>query len=150
MDKNGWDFDEIRGLKLRRLVHYNILYAIFFVLFFYVAERMTFASFGALFTSLFWIYGLYLVIVLRTGKRFVPAMWKYINEFDKFHQGEKKWRRKQYVELGIIFGIAAIFTVCLVTLDFSYADRMRFPQDSAGLFGAWIGLNIGELVRQVN
>ncbi|SIS38713.1 hypothetical protein [Salimicrobium flavidum] len=147
MENTEWNLEEVQRLKKKRLLHYNLLYAIFFVLFFYTAERMTFPAFGALFTFLFWIYGFFLLYIIRTGKRFGPSTWRRINEFDQFHQGEKKWRRKQYLEVGIILGIAFTFTVFLFVLDFENTDRMRFPEDSFGLFGAWIGLNIGELFR---
>ncbi|MCP3027089.1 hypothetical protein [Halobacillus sp. A5] len=147
MEETEWDIQEVKRLKKKRLVQYNISMLLSFVLFIYYVEKGGAAPvLLGLCCVLFWIITAYMLYKLKTGKTIGTKTSRLVEDFEKDYKGEKRWKRKTMIEAGVISVISVVFTVLLFVLDFESA-RMDFPIDVFPFIGTWVGLNIGEVAR---
>ncbi|MCP3032300.1 hypothetical protein LF817_13210 [Halobacillus sp. A1] len=147
MDETEWDIQEVKRLKKKRLVQHNISMLLSFVLFiYYMKEGGSAAVLLGLCCVFFWGVTVYSLYKLKTGKTIGTKTSRFLEDFERDNKGEKRWKRKNMIEAGLLSVLSIVFTVFLFVLDFGSA-RMDFPTDALPFIVTWVGVNIGEVVR---
>lgn len=149
MTETAWDIPEVKRLKKIQLVQTNLMMLLFFVLSAsLVLSGKAFVLFG-LHCALLWIFAAISLYTLKTGQTIGTKTSKRVQEFDKDHLGEKRWKRRKMLEAVIISVISIGITVFLFVLDFK-SVRSGFSNYAFPFIGAWIGHNIGGIIRMNN
>lgn len=149
MAKAKWNLKEIKRLKWRQLFQYNMVMLLLFLLAIYSVKSTSSAYFIFIFfTVIVWIISIYALYILKTGKILGTKTMKIVHQYDKEFQGKKAWKRKNILGAGLTIIVAIGCTIIVSRLDLrdvtvTYFNLMPF-------IGAWVGLNIGEVVRITN
>ena len=96
-----------------------------------------------------WIIVAITLYVLKTGSPIGTKTSRIVQEFDRNRLGEKHWKRRKMTEAVIISVISVLITILLFNLDLN-SLRLDFPISVLPFIGAWIGYNIGEIIRMNN
>ncbi|RKL66554.1 hypothetical protein CR203_14795 [Salipaludibacillus neizhouensis] len=146
MNEIAWDIREGKRLKKIQLVQSNLVTLLLFVLCAYFLKNGMEASFlFGICCAVFWLYLASMVYTLNTGRTIGTKTSRRVQDFDKDHFGEKRWKRKKIIEVVFSNVITVVFTVLLVNLDFNF-ERLDFQVIAIPFIGAWIGHNIGEIM----
>ncbi|WP_223701773.1 hypothetical protein [Sutcliffiella deserti] len=147
MVETHWDIDEVKHLKKKQLIQSNLLMLLLFVLFAYFAENGNLFLFFGVHFVLLWIIVAITLYTLKTGKPIGTKTNRRVQEFDKNRMGEKRWKRKKITEIVVISVInSVLFTVLIIVVDFDNLT-LDFPISAFPFIGAWVGLNLGEIIR---
>ncbi|MFZ0447033.1 MAG: hypothetical protein WAM95_20860 [Bacillus sp. (in: firmicutes)] len=149
MDVTQWNMQEVKHLKKKQLVQNNLVMLLLFVLFGYFAENGKPSLLFGVFCVLIWIIVVISLYILKTGRPIGTKTSRRVQAFDRNRLGEKRWRRRRITETVIISIIGVLITVLLFIKDFN-SVRLDFPIVAIPFIGAWIGYNIGEIIRMNN
>ena len=149
MDETQWDIQEVKHLKKKQLVQYNLVMFLLFVLFGYFSENGNSSLLFGVFCVLLWIIVAITLYTLMTGKPIGTKTSRLVQEFDRNRLGEKRWKRRKMTEAVIISVISVFITILVFVKDFN-SVRLDFPIAAFPFIGAWIGYNIGEIIRMNN
>lgn len=149
MDETQWDIQKVKHLKKKQLVQYNLVMLLLFVLFGYLAENGKPSLLIGIFCVIMWIIVAITLYVLKTGSPIGTKTSRIVQEFDRNRLGEKHWKRRKMTEAVIISVISVLITILLFNLDLN-SLRLDFPISVLPFIGAWIGYNIGEIIRMNN
>lgn len=146
MDVSEWDIQEVKQLKKKQLVQFNIMMLLIFVLtVFYVKADLPLSVLLTLTCGLFWFFAVHALYILITEKTTGTKTNKLVQAFDRDRWGKKRWKRKMITEVVILSIIGIMFTVFAVTLNTSSVSLHfynLFP-----FIGTWIGSNLGTMAR---
>ncbi|WP_153461695.1 MULTISPECIES: hypothetical protein [Sediminibacillus] len=146
MDEVNLDIQEVKRLKKKLLVQYNLVMLLLFVLFRYLAENgePSLLIGGSL--VLIWIIVAVTLYTLKTGRYFGTKASIMVQKFDRRRLGEKRWKRRRMTE-AVIISVICIFISVFVWVKGINPASVDFPGSTFPFIGAWVGYNIGEIVR---
>ncbi|KAB8125999.1 hypothetical protein F9U64_20920 [Gracilibacillus oryzae] len=147
MHETHWDIEQVKRLKKRQLIQFNMIMLLIFVLFAFLIKSGGSASlfFGTccLIISIVAAASLY---KLTTGKMVGTKTNRLVQEFERDRLGEKVWRRRTTLGAVIFLILIVILTILYFSMDFDSVN-FDFPIDLMPFCGVWVGHNIGETVR---
>lgn len=146
MEETQWDLREVKRLKMKQLLQYNLAMLLLFVLLNYFMEYGQFYLFIGIFYVLVVILAASIVYNLKTGKFIGTKTSKRVQEFDKARLGEKRWKRRKTLEAAFGVVLTVFITIFIFTTDFNNSG-MNYSSAAFPFIGAWIGYNVGEFVR---
>ena len=88
MDETQWDIQEVKHLKKKQLVQYNIVMLLLFVLFGYFSENGNTSLLFGVFCVLVWIVVAITLYTLMTGKPIGTKTSRRVQVFDRNRLGE--------------------------------------------------------------
>ncbi|WP_303969227.1 hypothetical protein [Sporosarcina ureae] len=149
MDESKWNIEEVKRLKKKQLIEFNIAMLVIFVLsLLYVKADAPLSTVFALICVLLWFFSVHALYILLSEKTTGTKTNKLVQAFDRDHWGKKRWKRKKITE-AIILGIVSImFTIFVFTID-TGSETLQF-YNLLPFIGAWIGSNLGNIVRISN
>lgn len=147
MEETQWDIKKIKRLKKKLLVQFNLIVLLLFVLIGYFAEDLKPSLLIGGFCVLMWII-VAITLSTLTRKPIGTKTSRTVEEFEKNRLGHKRWKRRKIIETVTISVISVFITVLMFSTDFT--ERFDYPLDAFPFIGAWIGANIGEIVRISN
>lgn len=152
MGEDEWDIKGIKRLKKKKLVQTNLWFLLTFVLLaIYVMNRWEMSVLLGLCCVVMWIILGKALYTLKTGRFFGTKTSRRVEYFDREYMGEKRWKRREVTEAVILSVLNVVITVCFFVLDFDYDSVPRASLvDAFPFMGAWLGANIGEIVRMNN
>ncbi|NIK11630.1 hypothetical protein [Alkalibacillus almallahensis] len=146
MEETDWDIEEVKQLKTKQLIQFNLLMLLLFVLIGYFAENGNVLVLHGMICLLSWIVLAVTLYILTTGKFVGTKTNRRVQKFDRTQLGEERWRRRKIIELVFMSLLSVIVTVLTFVEDYETAI-FNFPIDAFPFMGAWLGLNIGEMIR---
>nr|WP_106780224.1 hypothetical protein [Lysinibacillus timonensis] len=149
MNETQWDIKVVKRLKMKLLVQYNLVSLLLFVLFGYFATNGNpYLLMGGI-CVLLWISVAITLYNLIAVKPIGTKTSRMVQEFDRNHLGQKRWKRRNLIE--VIFGsiICVFITFFMFVNDFNSVS-LDFPIVAFPFIGAWVGYNIGEIFRISN
>ncbi|WP_411954877.1 hypothetical protein ACKXGF_03460 [Alkalibacillus sp. S2W] len=146
MEETDWDIEEVKHLKTKQLIQSNLVMLLLFVLIGYFAENGNIFVLYGMFCVLLWLIVAVTLYILTTGKFVGTKTNRRVQEFDRTQLGEKRWRRRKIIELVFMSLLSVIVTVLTFVEDYETAI-FNFPIDAFPFMGAWLGYNIGEMIR---
>jgi magnesium-transporting ATPase (P-type) len=148
MEETQWDIKKVKRLKKKQLLQINLVMLLLFLLFGYFSQNGKSSLIIWGFCVIMWLT---VVITFFTLKRrpIGTKTSRILQKFDKDRLGQKRWKRRKIIEFGIISVISVFVTVLVFSMDFNSA-KFDFPLDAFPFIGAWVGTNIGEIVRISN
>lgn len=149
MNETQWDIKEIKHLRKKLLFQYNFVMLLLLVLIGYFAENGKTSLLIDRFCVLSWIIVAITLYNLKTGKPLGTKTSRMMQEFDRNHLEQKRWKRRTMIEAVITIIISVFITVLLFVKDFN-SGRVDFPILAFPFIGAWVGYNIGEIFRISN
>lgn len=149
MDETQWDIQDVKHLKKKQLVQYNIIMLLLFVMFAYFSEKGNPSLLFGVFCVLLWIIVAITLYTLMTGKPIGTKTSRCVQVFDRNRLGERRWKRRNITETVIISVISVLITILLFVKDFNSVS-LDFSIAAIPFIGAWIGYNIGEIIRMNN
>ncbi|RCW63881.1 hypothetical protein [Saliterribacillus persicus] len=149
MDEIQWNIQEVKHFKKKQLVQYNLVMLLLFVLFGYFIENGNPPLLIGGFCVLLWILVSITFYALKTGRPIGTKTTRMVQEFDRNRLGEKRWKQRKMTEAIIMSVISILITVSVFVKDFN-SVRLDFPISAFPFIGAWIGYNIGEIIRMNN
>ncbi|AST91105.1 hypothetical protein BC6307_07340 [Sutcliffiella cohnii] len=149
MGVTQWDIQEVKHLKRKQLVQNNLVMMFLFVLIGYFSKHGKPSLLIGVFCVLLWIIVAITLYTIKTGRPIGTKTSKRVQEFDRNRSGEKRWKQKKMTEAVIISVISVLITGLLFVKDFN-SLRLDFPIGAFPFIGAWIGYNIGEIIRMNN
>lgn len=147
VDDMEWDPEEFKRLKKKKLVHYNIIFAILLVIFYYLAEQTTDFAFVTIVSVCLWFNCLISLYSFFSGRKLGTKTSRLVQEFEKSYQGEKKWRRKRVISVIFETVLPAAFTIFLIFMDFSNQNQLDGLVLTGSLIASLIVVNVSELFR---
>ncbi|WP_226577601.1 hypothetical protein [Halobacillus litoralis] len=147
MSETDWDIQEVKRLKKKLLIQYNLIMLLIIVMFaFYIESGGPPGFLFGLCCVLIWFIAGQMLFTLKTGRIIGTKTSRLVQAFDRDRQGEKRWKRKRMAG-GVIFSImAVVITGMFFILDYN-SVQLEFPLDALPLIGAGLGYNIGEITR---
>ncbi|WP_085994297.1 hypothetical protein [Oceanobacillus senegalensis] len=149
MDETKWNIQEVKRLKKKQLVQNNLVLLLIFALFGYFAENGKSSLLIGGFCVLMWIIVVITLYTLKTGRPIGTKTNRMVHKLDSIRLGEKRWKRRKIIDTVIISAISVLITV-LVFVNGLNSIRLDFPMDAFPFIGAWVGYNIGEIIRMKN
>lgn len=146
MDETQWDIQEVKHLKKKQLVQSNLVMLLLFVLFGYFSENGKPSLLIGGFCVLLWIIVAITLYVLKTGRPIGTKTSRIVQEFDRNRLGEQRWKRRKMTE-AVIISIISVFITVLVFVKDLNSVRLDLSIGAFPFIGAWIGYNIGEIIR---
>lgn len=146
MNDTQWDIQEVKKLKKKQLVQTNLVMLLIFLLFAYFAENGKPSLLIGGVCVLLWILVAITLYVLKTGRPIGTKTSRIVQEFDRDRLGEKRWKRRKMTEAVMISVISVLITVLVFVEDLT-SVRLDFSIYAFPFIGAWIGQNVGEIVR---
>lgn len=146
MNETDWDIQEVKHLKKKQLVQNNLAMLLLFILFGYLAENGKPLLLFVVFCIIFWIVVAITLYTLITGRPIGTKTSRRVQAFDRNRLGEKRWKRRTIIETVVISVIAVFVTVLMFGIDLN-AINIDFPIGAFPFIGAWLGYNIGEIIR---
>ena len=140
------DLKEYKSLKKKQYIQNNFLLLFIFILIGYFSQNGNYFFLMVVFCVLLWIIVVSLLYTLKTGKPIGTKASKLVQEIDKNRLGEKRWKQLKMKEIIFISVLNVIITVLLFVIDFN-SEMLDFPMSAIPYIGAWIGYNIGEILR---
>ena len=149
MNETQWDIKEVKHLKIKQLVQYNVVWLLLFLLFGYFAMNgKTSLLFGGMCVIL-WIVVASSLYNLITEKPIGTKTSRMVQEFDRTQLGQKRWKRRRMIETAFIIVICVFVTVFVSINDFN-SETINSPIHLFPYIGAFIGYNSGEIYRISN
>lgn len=149
MEEIECDIQEVKRLKRRQLVQVNLVVLLaFFLSVYYVSVGLPLFVFFGFTCLLLWILFAHALYTLTTGKMIGTKTSKLIQAFERNRSGERRWKRKQATETTFIGIVSIICTVLVFNMDLS-SETLEF-MNLWPFIGAWIGSNIGAIIRTSN
>ncbi|QAS52944.1 hypothetical protein [Halobacillus litoralis] len=149
MDEEKWEIQEIKRLKKKHLILYNLVMLLIVVSFgFYAENGGTAPLIFNLCCVVFWIITATSWCTLITGNAIGTKSTQRVLSFDKDHLGEKRWKRQKTLGTVLISVLTIGITVVLLVMEFD-SVRLEFPLDATPIIGAWAGYTAGE-IRNIN
>ncbi|PIC96822.1 hypothetical protein CSV69_04720 [Sporosarcina sp. P26b] len=149
MDESKWNIEEVKRLKKKQLVEFNIGMLVLFVLsLLYIKAAWPLSIFLVLICLLLWCFALHALYILLTARTTGTKTNQLVQAFDRDHWGKKRWKRKKITEFILLSIVSIMFTIFVFTLDTS-SETLQF-YNLLPFIGAWIGSNIGNVVRISN
>ncbi|MGD7043069.1 hypothetical protein [Jeotgalibacillus proteolyticus] len=147
MDEANWDIKEVKSLKRKQLIQFNIGMLLFIMLIALLADNGYDTFIIGILFALIWILVAINAYTLATGRTIGTKTSRRVQEFDKNHLGEKRWKRNKIIET-VIFRVLGEGSAAgyLILLGFNPIP-LQFPSFYFPLFGAWVGHNAGEIAR---
>lgn len=149
MDETPWDIQEVKRLKKIQLVQGNLVMLLIFVLLVYFADSEQYLFIIGTFFVVIWVVVAIALYTLLTGRFIGTKTSKRVQEFDRQRSGEKPWKRKKIIEAVVVSAIGIGIAVLLFVTDFD-SISLDFPFSSLPFIGAWVGYNLGEIIRTSN
>ncbi|MDG5471264.1 hypothetical protein P6709_05850 [Jeotgalibacillus sp. ET6] len=147
MDEAQWDIKEVKSLKRKQLIQYNIGMLLFIMLIALFAEHGYDTFIIGMLITVIWILGAINAYTLVTGKTIGTKSSKRVQEFDKNQLGEQRWKRNKMIET-VIFSILGVGAAAGYILLIGFNPiTLQFPSFYFPLFGSWVGYNAGEIAR---
>ncbi len=146
MEETQWDLREVKRLKMKQLLQYNLGMLLLFVLLNYFVEFGQLYFFVGVFYMLVLILAAIISYNLKTGRFIGTKTSKRLQEFDKARLGEKRWKRRKILEAALVVALTVFITVFIFTRDFNNSG-INFSSTAFPFIGAWVGYNIGEFIR---
>lgn len=149
MDEIEWDIVEVKRLKRKQLIQVDLVMLLVIVLsFYYIHAGWSISVFMGLLCLLMWVVVGHILYTLTTGKMIGTKTSKLVQAFDRDHRGEKRWKRSKVTDAVIISIVSALCTVLVFTIGFG-SEPLEFL-NLWPIIGAWMGFNIGEVIRTNN
>ncbi|ARK20303.1 MULTISPECIES: hypothetical protein [Sporosarcina] len=149
MDESKWNIEEVKRLKKKQLVEFNIGMLVIFVLsLLYIKAAWPLSTVFALICVLLWFFSVHALYILLTEKTTGTKTNQLVQAFDRDHWGKKRWKRKKITEVIILSVVSIMFTVFVFTVD-TGSEMLQF-YNLLPFIGAWIGSNLGNIVRISN
>lgn len=146
MIETQWDIEEIKRLKMKLLIQYNFFSILLFALLVYFALNAEISQLVIGIYVFMWILVAYMLYNLIAEKPIATKASRIVQEFDRNQMGEKRWKRKKWIEFIICIAICIFITNFVMVNDFNSVNM-----DSLFTFfpfiGAWVAYNIGEIYR---
>lgn len=146
MNETYQEIQEVKHLKNKQLVRFNLIMLLLFVLFGYLATN---EKHSLLFGIICFIFLIILAVTwytLITGRSIGTKTSRRVQEFDRKRLGEKRWKRRKLIET-VLISVTAVFIIkVMFDIDFNTIS-FDFPLDAFPFIGVWIGYNIGEVIR---
>lgn len=146
MSETQWDIQEIKRLKKKQLIQYNLLMLLLFALMVYFIENGRVFVLLGLFGVVFWIIAANSLYTLITGKPLGTKTSRRVQEFDRNRLGEKRWKRRTMIGAVILSVVSVVFTIYLFIGGFDTV-RMSFSINAFPFIFVWAGSNLGEIIR---
>lgn len=146
MAETHWDMQEIKHLKKKELLQFNLIMLLLFVLIGYLSEQAKPSLLYGVFCVLLWLIVASALYNLITGRHIGTDTSRRVQEFDRYRLGERIWKRNKMIEVVIVGIISLIFTV-LLSVNYFSDLRLDFPINTLPFVGVWIAHNIGEVIR---
>lgn len=144
-----WNIEEVKRWKIKQLIQYNLGMLVLFAILIYSFE----------FVQLYFLIGSFYMLVLilaaialynlMTGKFVGTKTGRRIQQYEKARLGEKRWKRRKIIEAVFIIGLVILVTAFIFTSDVD-TSQINFSSAAFPFIGAWLGYNIGEIVRTRN
>lgn len=148
MDETQWDIQEVKRLKKKQLVQYNLVMLLIFVLLGYFIENGKPSLLIGGFFVLIWTAVAVTLYALKTGRPIGTKTSRILQEFDRDRLGEKRWKRRRITEVVVISVAVILITVlAFVFLKDVNSLRLNFYSGTLPFVGAWVGYNLGEITR---
>lgn len=146
MDETQWDIEEVKRLKRKQLLQFNLVMLVLFLLLFnFFKSEGPFFLFAVCYVLMVIQFAI-ILYNLKTG-RFVGTKTSIrVQQFDRERLGKKRWKRKKIIETVFLIAVGIFITVFIVKMDFPSAGE-NYTGSTFLFIGAWIGYNIGELFR---
>ncbi|MGD7043068.1 hypothetical protein [Jeotgalibacillus proteolyticus] len=148
MEESQRELREIKKLKKKRLVQYNLAMLLIIVLVVYFDINVFSPFITGIILGLMVIYVAISIYTLVTGRVFGTKTSKRLEEFDKRHWGKKRWKQNRLAQILIISVLGVIISVFFFSTDFNH-ERYDAPISPGPFIGVWIGVNIG-MILQIN
>lgn len=153
MNENRGNIQKVRHLKWQRLIQYNLLFFILFLVSIYFVwfNKPDYLFLGIL-CLLLWIIAAQRLYTSVTGETVGTKISKLIQSSEKHKSGEEKWLRKKKKESITIGVVAILLTLLLITMSLSFnKNEMNMDVNSIYIIIlSWFALNIGEITRIKN
>lgn len=153
MYEKEWDIQRVKRLKLKLLIQSNVFMLLIFLLaVVYINIGWPISVFLILSCLLLWVLVAYIFSTFISEKGGLTKTSRLVQSFDMDHWGKKRWKRKKVTELVFVSIISAASTVLIVNMLLSTdltSEILRFF-NIIPFIGAWVGFNIGEIVRMNN
>ncbi|MGY4691054.1 hypothetical protein [Salibacterium sp. K-3] len=147
MHETEWDIQEVKRLKKKELVQHNlVMLSLFVLIIFYVYNAGSASVLLGVCCVLFWLTAVPPLYTLKTGKPIGTKTSRFVQAFDKYHKGEKRWKRRTMMGAGFIIMISVVFTVLFFVWDVD-SVRLDSPIDVIPFIGGWVGFNAGQIIR---
>ncbi|MCM3609688.1 hypothetical protein M4S82_00405 [Planococcus sp. MERTA32b] len=146
MEGTQWDLREVKRLKVKQLLQYNLAMLLLFVLLNYFVEFGQLYLFIGVFYLLVLIVAAIILYNFKTGRFIGTKTSKRLQEFDKARLGKKRWKRRKILEAAFVLALTVFVTVLIFTVDFNNSG-IAFSSTAYPFIGVWLGYNIGELIR---
>lgn len=146
MEETEWDIQEVKRWKKTQLIQTNIGMLLIFLLLIYFIEY----GHPYFFIGGFYVFVLIIAAIelykLGTGRFIGTKTSRRVQAFDKARSGEKRWKRRKILEAVFLIALIVFITVFMYTTDIDHS-RVDFSSIAFPFIGAWIGHNLGELIR---
>lgn len=153
MNENRGNIQKVRHLKWQRLIQYNLLFFILFLLSIYFVwfNKPNYLFLGIL-CLLLWMIAAQRLYASVTGETIGTNISKLIQSFEKYKSGEGKWLQKKKKESMTIGIVAILLTIFLITMSLSFnKNDLNMDMNSIYiLILSWVALNVGEVIRIKN
>lgn|SRR5699024_3087146 len=144
MGETEWDIQEVKRLKRKQLVQYNVLMLLLFSFYYLWAGNSSFLFWSLLCLAL-WIIVAHSLYGFFTGKMIGTKTMKLVQAFDKDYLGKKRWNKIKLIEVISISVVSLFCTLLVVTQRFNFGALEIY--NFFPFVGAWLGFNIGEVIR---
>lgn len=146
MEETEWSREEVKRLKWKQLFQVNIVYLlVFFLSIYFIKTGVSLSLYFIILCIILWLMVASYLYTVITGKPFGTKTSRRLQRIAKEKKGEKSWKRKKMIELIAIAFFVILCTVLIVTMEFRTKQLdiyTVFP-----IIGAFLGMNIGEIVR---
>src|SRR5699024_3646142 len=143
MNETEWDIQEVKRLKWKQLVQYNVLMLLLFS--YYLLDGNSFFLFWSLLCLALWVIVAHSLYTFFTGKMIGTKTMKLVQAFDKNYLGEKHWNKRKLIEVISISAVSLFCTLLVITQGFNFGALEIY--NFLPFIGAWLGFNIGEVIR---
>lgn len=149
MDELVWDIQEVKRLKKKGLVEYNLgMLLIFLISALYIYMGWSVSVFFGIVCLVIWFFTAHSLYILITGKTTGTKTNKLVQAFDRDRSGDKRWKRLKIVEV-ILFGVLGVVCTLLVFPIDIDSEPLQFMNIWA-FMGAWFGANVGSVIRIIS
>lgn len=146
MNETQWDIKEVKRLKMKQLAQYNLVALLLFLLLGYFAVSGKHSLLIGGMCMFLWILVAILLYNLFAEKPIGTKISRIVQEFDRDHLGQKRWKRRRMIEAAFGIVLSVFITVFVIVTDFN-PETIDFPIDFFPFIGACVGYNIGEIYR---
>ncbi|WP_255437685.1 hypothetical protein [Thalassobacillus sp. CUG 92003] len=140
MSDTEWDIQEGKHLKKKRLVHYNLVMLLLAGLLPYYFKIVGSGYVLFVLCCVFmWAITMSMLYTLKTGKTIGTKTSRLVEDFDKSHKGEERWKRSKITEFALVSIMSVVLTTLLFVIEFD-SGSFNFPISYFPFIGGWVGL----------